>query len=169
MRHARFPATVGLLALLAAAPAKQEGLLPRNEQTGKYALEEVVHIQGAAVDELFRRASAWVTATYASASDQLQLSDKPAGRLIAKGHLVNSYEGKPAWVEYTLTIEVKEGRYRYVVTDFVFTNAFWGIHLEEEEKLKGGFKKPLEKFRAQVLALAEDLRVAMLKPAPPEG
>lgn len=139
---------------------------PRDEETGRYALQDVVTVDGASADELFSRASAWIATVYTSANDVIQLSDKPAGRLIAKGNLENSYMGYPAWVEHTLTIEVKDGRFRYVLTGFVFGNGHWSIDLEDDKKLAIGFKKPLARFRDQVLALEAHLRTAMLTPAP---
>jgi len=154
----------GLPALAAAPANKMEGF-PRDEQTGKYTLQGVVTVEGVAADELYARAHAWIATTYASAKDVIQLADKDTGRIIAKGSLPNSYMGAAAWFDHTLTIEVKEGRFRYSLTDFAFDNGHWSAPLEDERAFTVGFKKTIQRFRQQATDLVEELTAAMMKPA----
>ncbi len=89
----------------------------------KIEYQEVVPMEGMARDELYRRAKAWVVETYNSAQNVIQLDDPANGELIVKG-----LDKTPAYgpallrcvrtIKHTLTIEVKDGRYRYTLADF---------------------------------------------------
>jgi hypothetical protein len=115
--------------------------LPKDEKTGAFSYQEVVIIDGINSGELYSRAKAWIAETYRSANDVIQLDDKESGRLIVKGSFRITYYMNPAWVYHTLTLEVKDGRYRYTLTDFVFDNNQWAAPLEEEKKFLGNKKR----------------------------
>jgi hypothetical protein len=75
--------------------------------------------------ELYARARAWFAVTYRSGKDVIQLEDKENGKLIGKGAIkytsrvfVGS-EGTKGWIYYTITIQIKDGRYKYELTDFI--------------------------------------------------
>lgn len=94
--------------------------LPIDPQTKRITYEGVVQVPGASKADLYSRAHDWVAKTYRSANDVLQLQDKDAGHLIVKGFTPVSSRGSNfGLVRHTLTIYVKDGRYKYVVTDLI--------------------------------------------------
>jgi Domain of unknown function (DUF4468) with TBP-like fold len=75
-------------------------------------------------NELYLRARAWFAESYRSAHDVIQMDDKDNGKIIGKGnlrYLSNIFEGSDGtkgWIRYTISIQVKNGRYKYEITDF---------------------------------------------------
>ncbi len=88
------------------------------------AATEVVQAEGKTADELYSAALAWVPAAFKSAKAVTELADKASGRLVLKGSV--PWSRTPAlmpWsfvgdVQFTVTIETKDGRYRYTIDSF---------------------------------------------------
>lgn len=85
----------------------------------------VVQAEGASKDELFVRAQAWFATTFKCGKCVIQTSDKEAGQVIGKGafefHSGNNFfgpDGLEGWVTYTVKVFLKDGRYKYEITDF---------------------------------------------------
>jgi hypothetical protein len=90
--------------------------IPVNEQTGRFFYTGIVEVPGISKTALHRRAKAWVAKGFGSAADVLKLDDLK-GSLIIKGQYQVPFKiGKYA-VFHTLTIDLKDGRYRYTLTD----------------------------------------------------
>jgi hypothetical protein len=133
--------------------------LPRNSQTGRITYEGVVQVDGVSKADLFTRANAWAARTYRSANDVIQLNDKEAGQLILKGNSRVSSRGSDfGVVRHTLTIYVKDGRYKYVLTDLTHDaagarNVYSAGPLEQPQghlfTMDVGNKKPWEDIRMQ--------------------
>ena len=95
-------------------------LLPLDEQ-GKVSFYEVVKADSLKADLLYSNAKNWLQ----SRGYTLAEMDSVGGRLVAtnafpvydKGYVTKKMHGK---VGYQLSIEVKEGKYRYQFTNFVF-------------------------------------------------
>lgn len=89
------------------------------------AFTEVVQVDSIlSSKELYQRARSWFAESYRSAQDVIQMDDKENGKIIGKGSIkYNSNvfiasEGTRGWIRYTISIQVKDGRYRYEITDF---------------------------------------------------
>ncbi len=85
---------------------------------------EVVRVSDRKADELYSSALAWIGDTFRSARAVIELQDRPGGRIIAKC-TTDEYFGRVLLstmslgrLAYTVTIEVKDGRYRYVIGPF---------------------------------------------------
>ncbi|HSW67478.1 MAG TPA: DUF4468 domain-containing protein [Bacteroidales bacterium] len=90
---------------------------------------EVVQMEGKTAQQLYTTAREWFAKTFVSANDVIQMEDPTSGKIIGKGsnHVVESYivgKGITAifttidwYPNYTLKIEVKDGRYKYELTD----------------------------------------------------
>lgn len=114
-----------LLTLFIVAPAlsmAQAIVLPRDSTTKQISFQEVVQVPGATKDELYTRAREWFAKTFKSSKDVIQMDDRIAGKIIGKGSgngltgnilLITSF-----WLNYTVSITIKDGRYRYEITDF---------------------------------------------------
>ena len=54
--------------------------------------------------------------TYKSANDVIQSNDKEAGKIIGKGNYSVTHVMSNFRIEHTITLLVKEGRYKYIIT-----------------------------------------------------
>ncbi len=100
--------------------------LPIDSDTHKVTYQEIVKVDGVNKDELYVRAREWFALTFKSSKDVIQMDDKAAGKIIGKGSSEGSTKYRMLtmdyWLNYTVSITVKEGRYRYEITDFVIEN-----------------------------------------------
>lgn len=76
-------------------------------------------------DQLFSKATIWMATTFNSSNTVIQLKDKDAGKIIGKAKIqVNgplNGIGQPLgydYVDYTISIDVRDGRYRCILSDF---------------------------------------------------
>ena len=138
---------------------------PRDEETGKFTYQGVVDVEGVAADDLYGLAKAWVAKTYRSANDVIQLDDPYAGRIIVKGNFPFSVFGAPKLARHTLTIEVRDSRYRYTLTDFVVSSgAGYEVPLEDEKSLTGMRKKSFGTVVSRSVEAIAALEKAMSEP-----
>ncbi len=86
---------------------------------------EVVQVDSVSKSELFNRAKLWFATAYNSANDVLQIDNKEEGEIIGKANMnytptvfSGGYTIKGS-IKYTIKIFVKEGRYKYEITDFI--------------------------------------------------
>ncbi|MCG3164769.1 MAG: hypothetical protein POELPBGB_00528 [Bacteroidia bacterium] len=97
---------------------------PRDSVTGDFKYQEVVQLDTSITkEEIFNKAKNFLLKRYISTSELLQLADIDKGEIIIKVSDLYPEIGR-AWiqdnkVEYTVTIEVKEGKYRYTFDDFI--------------------------------------------------
>src|SRR5436309_13462529 len=110
----------GLLVLtsLAVAGEEQVPAPPINETTARYEYQEVVKVDGVTASELHSRARSWAATAYRSAKAVTDLDDASAGRLVVKGTFPVKLGTGYLDILHTWTIETKDGRYRYTLTDF---------------------------------------------------
>lgn len=97
------------------------GILPLKD--GKVTYVDVVQVDSISKDELYKRTKRWFIDTYKSAKDVIQLDDKENGEVIGKGFFetywqITFYSGQNINVWQTIKVQVKDGRYRYEITDF---------------------------------------------------
>lgn len=155
---------VGLCLLTLAAPVfagskKNVDLLPKNDE-GRYYLEGVVQIPEASADELYQRARIWFVHEYRSANAVIQYEDQAEHRLIGKGVFDIPYGlVGPIGIQHTITVETKDGRYRYEIRDLFqllcdCTVEKWGLG---KKKIATGARE-----------IAADLKKAMEAPATDE-
>ena len=100
-------------------------ILPGDSE-GNIFFEEVVKVDSNLTkQELYVNAKEWFAKTFVSAQDVIQMDDKEVGRIIGKGNMeYNSTiyygsNGTKGWIRYTVTIQVKDGRYKYEISNFV--------------------------------------------------
>jgi len=87
--------------------------------------EEVVKVDSVTKEELFIRARSWFNSAFKSSKDVLNINDKETGELTGKV-LTEFYSknfagsgGTKGVLRYSVTIQVKEGRYKYLITNFI--------------------------------------------------
>lgn len=89
-----------------------------------FKFEDVVQTDGVSRVDLFNRARAWFASTFRDSKAVLEVNDPQAGELTGKGGFPFSsrnFIGSAAVqgrVSFTITVLVKDGRYKYILTDF---------------------------------------------------
>jgi hypothetical protein len=87
---------------------------------------DVLHVDSVSKQELYLRAREWFTKYYNNAENVLQMDDKEGGRLIGKSrfkvfHSSILGDQPSGHIHYTLTFYIKDGRYKYEISDFYHT------------------------------------------------
>lgn len=86
---------------------------------GQVRYIEVVNVEGVKKDALYNRAKKWIAETYRSSKDVVQLDNKEAGEVIAKGYFGIEYK-HPLYfglvhskAYHIIRIQFKDEKYRY--------------------------------------------------------
>ena len=103
---------------------KGQAQIPVDEDTKKVTYRDVINEQGSP-EQLYNRAIGWINSFYANPSDVTKIRDAENGKIVAKHRIkvcnIDENGNKTLQceiVEYELTLEFKEGKYRYTFTDF---------------------------------------------------
>lgn len=91
-------------------------------QEGVVAYSNVIQVDSVSKDQLYARAKRWFVKTYKSANDVIQLDDKENGEIIGKGNFKISYYAREPIINHTISILVKDGRFKYIITDLVYSD-----------------------------------------------
>lgn len=91
---------------------------------GDYHFTEVVSADGISFNDLFTNAITWVSKLFSNPKSVIQLQDKDAGLLVIKG--ISSHNSTST-TTFKLTIQVKDGRYKYDLTDIITAYDFSDI------------------------------------------
>lgn len=89
--------------------------------------QEVVTVEGATRDQLYAAALAWFPAVFKSGKEVLQVQNREAGMLVGTAfepftynrHILISVFPLRARIRYHVTVEVKDGRYRFTADGFM--------------------------------------------------
>ncbi|MBX2969410.1 MAG: DUF4468 domain-containing protein [Cyclobacteriaceae bacterium] len=91
-------------------------------QDGVVTYTKVVQVEGVTKDELYLRAKKWFVTTYKSAKDVIQLDDKESGTIVGKGNFRITYYAREPLIDHTISISVKDGRFKYEIKDLVYSD-----------------------------------------------
>ncbi|MFN7967620.1 MAG: DUF4468 domain-containing protein [Acidobacteriota bacterium] len=162
--HVRAWVVLVMLTVLCGAK-EPEPAPPTDKATGRFLYQGVVDLNGVTATDLQARARAWVATVYRSGRDVVQLDDTQAGRIIAKGNFTIPWLTETARVHHTLTIEFKDGRYRYTLTDFLFQGSQWPepVPLEDKKGQDFGWGKVMSRVAARAESLLSDFKAAMTR------
>lgn len=112
---------------------KETPEMPIDESTGKITFTDVIYLQDSTIskDVLFSKAQEWFAKTYNSSKSVLQMNDKESGKLIGKAlmqvyHKAMGKDYESGHINYTISIFVKDGRYKYEITDLHHTGQLSG-------------------------------------------
>jgi hypothetical protein len=104
--------------------------LPTDSTTGKVTYSEVVTMNGTSDTVLYKRLKQWFIDTYKSGKDVIQDDDKSTFTISGKGSFPVTYNsmGSYEWgyVSYTLKVSCKNGRYKYILTNFYHSGSVKG-------------------------------------------
>lgn len=137
--------------LLFFIPAFAFSQLPTNER-GEVEYSEIVSVDSVSQKALFSRSKLFVANAFVSAKDVTSLDDLETSTVITKGNIpwyyTNGFGSTPGGtVSFKFTIQCKEGRYRYSVSNFVHTDMrrngdYSGGAFENEKAACGSFLMP---------------------------
>ena len=142
--------------------------MPLDAETKKFTYQEVVEVSEVDKSELYTRARSFYVKEYNNADAVIQMDDKDAGRIMGKGYFeVIWWMNQPRKIYHTLTIDVKDGKYRFVITDFRmdFSENYNIMTLEDPaDGVKGsGLPKLYTRTDEKVKLLIDRLKNHMLK------
>jgi hypothetical protein len=132
IKHLFFLSALTLLSVSTTFGQKKETpILPIDSATSKITYSEVVFVDSLTnKNELFLRAREWFAKTYKSSMNVIQMEDKENGKIIGKALLkvfmttfVDS-QLESGFINYSISIYIKDGRYKYEITDFYHTGMF---------------------------------------------
>jgi hypothetical protein len=134
----------------------------------------VVTVTGADKNELFKRLDHWFNTYFKNPASVIETKDEATGTINGK-HRVDLYTKHPAGgvevkkgLEYfTITVGVKDGKYRYTIND-IFHHANPKVYIEAwlTDKADANHKYWTSQTHDAITKLIEDLKSAMAKPVP---
>jgi hypothetical protein len=136
--------------------------LPFDPATGRILYTEVVQVPGASQAELYARAKLWFADTFKSTKDVVQAADKEAGVIQGTGFqgitVVVMGTHTPLRLWYTVKIALKEGRYKYDITEFRVQSYPSQYNLQPFEPAPAEPYIDLDKKKGTALSVARSAR-----------
>ena len=179
IRQLFFCSVFTLLSVSIAFGQNETPTLPIDSSSGKITYSEVVTLKDTIPkNELFSRAKSCFVHLFKNSNNVIQNEDKEAGNIIEKGNikvyaraLGTNYDG--GYVNFTLSIAIKDGRYKYTITDF--THEGTGSNMPSGGNLENG--KPKQWIQKQwnsiisqtddgIKSLISSIKLEMNKPSP---
>lgn len=111
---------------------------------GKIEYTEVIQVDSAAAGQLFSNAKQYFATAFVSAKDVTQLADPDAKTIVVKYMIPVSWKSfgitQSGFVRPVLTIQMKDGKYRYSFTDLLwdYQAGTMGRHYTEPLESKPG-------------------------------
>jgi hypothetical protein len=100
------------------------GKMPINAETKVVSYSKVVPVDSIDKNELYYRAFTWANTYYNNPTDVIREKEASVGRIVCKHRFKitnppnkEGFEKDAGLVAYTLTIQTKEGRYKYDLTE----------------------------------------------------
>jgi hypothetical protein len=164
-----------LLCLFFAANAQPP--VPIEEGTGRVVYTEVVTVAGASQAEIFKRVDHWFNTFYKNPASIIQTKDTAAGKMDGKHtiYVYNEVNGKKnqfGQVKYTITIEAKEGKYRFKIDEIYFYKVpklYVEEWLDDKAVNKDVQYSYLQQVHDYMTDLTTKLKETLAKPAPASG
>ena len=114
----------------------------------------VIQVDSVDKSTLYTRAKKWFIDNYKSAKDVIQLDDKENGEITGKGNFKIYYYTREPYISHTISFFVKDGRYKYIITNFSYTdNQSDKFSIENFPKSWAGKKKLYSKVDEEAKAL----------------
>lgn len=113
-------ASLPLLLFISFNTFAQNSTLPIDGATHLITYTEIVKASGNK-DELYSRSKEWFAKTYNSAQRVIQMDDKESGKIVGKAMMQVYDNGDCGYINYTISISVKDGKYKYEINNFYHT------------------------------------------------
>lgn len=120
---------LALFMLIFLAPYAQNSTpnLPIDGESRRIVYTEVVQVDTSTTkNELYSRALEWFAKSYKSSKNVIQLEDKEGGKIVGKAlmqvyHKALGKDYESGHINYTISIYLKDGRYKYDIINFHHT------------------------------------------------
>ncbi len=163
-----------LLALMFAFLTNAQAPVPIDEATGHVVYTEVVNVPGVSQAELFKRLEHWFNTFYKNPTSIIQTKDAATGKIDGKHTIyvyneVNGKKNQHGQVKYTITVEAKDGKFRYRIDDIFFFQTpklYVEKWLDEKAPNKTAQFGYLQQVHDYMTDLVNQLKTTMNKPAP---
>jgi hypothetical protein len=131
-------------------------------EDGIITYSEVVKVDSVGANELYSRAKKWIAKSYNSANDVIQYDDKSSGEIMVNGRFKIHYYRREPSISHLLTVQVKEGRYRYIISQLNYRDK-QGDNFRLENFPKGwyGEKRLYDVVDSKIKAIINSLKEAM--------
>ena len=133
----------------------QKDTIPKNAD-GKYEYTEVVNVDSSDAASLYSKAKMFIVSAFKSGKDVTQLNDDNSKTVIGKGVTPVSIKiiiGPPvsSYVGFTISIQCKNNRYRYLINDFILDDISTKRRLDDTYWQKSrSRKKMLDQIQHQI-------------------
>lgn len=90
---------------------------------GNVIITEVVKVEGKSQNAIYKDALIWVNEVFNNPKTVVQTKEVDLGLITLKTIVIisNDYDGKPSqWYNINLSIQAKDGRYKYEISDIVY-------------------------------------------------
>lgn len=118
--------------IVKAQPPTYTPNFPVDTNLSKISFSEVVEVPGVSKDKIYYRAKDWFTRQFNIAQAFVSMADKERGKLIGHATIFRPMTGLfnfPYSINCNIYITVKEGKYKYTITDFTLVSGL------DEDKL----------------------------------
>ncbi len=166
-----FVAFAILLPFLASSQeVNQAPKLPMDEKGEKINYTGVIEVKGTTPGTLYERALLWANTFYKNPTDVIREKDSTAGKMVCKARfkVMNPADKKglatdAGNVMYTLTLQFKEGRYRYELTDFNWKQQSYYACERWMDKTKASYEPKFDYYLQQVNSTAVEVLKSLEK------
>ena len=118
-----------LMTALCVKAQSQNIIPPTDSVTHRIAYQAVVYSPGSK-DQLYDKGLNWMAITFKSSNDVIQIKDKDNGKIVGT-MVIQPDEPRIGLVYVNITLLFKDGRYKYIITNFDYqgTSEFrsWGL------------------------------------------
>ena len=153
---------------------KETPNLPIDSTTHLITYTDVVTVSGNK-DQLYSRAREWFAKTYNSSQKVIQMDDtsKIVGKALIQMYARNfiGVQGESGFMNYTITIAFKNGKFKYTISDFYHTmdgiNPDYGTceDMMNSKHQKKYFNNYLLQMDNNINSLVQNLKESMANPA----
>lgn len=162
--------TIFLPFLASSQEVNQAPKLPMDEKGEKINYTGVVEVKGNTTGTLYERALLWANTFYKNPTDVIREKDSTAGKIVCKARfkVMNPADKKglatdAGNVMYTLTLQFKEGRYRYELTDFNWKQQSYYACERWMDKTKASYEPKFDYYLQQVNSTAGEVLKSLEK------
>lgn len=160
------------LSIYSQAQDEKLPVYPINEKTGMITYSDVIEMPELTANELYERAFRWANKYFVNPKDVLRETDVLQGLMVCKARFMISnppdksdLRTNAGKVMYTLTLEFKDGRYRYTIDDIHWIrNSKYPIEnwLDvESQSYSHAFADYLSQSNEHCIAVVESLKEGM--------
>ncbi len=120
---------IGVLSTSVLFGQKETPKLPISSN-GNIIYSEVVYVDSIINKQiLFSNAREWFAKTYKSSTDVIQMEDKESGKIVGKALMLVYHKAfgsnyPSGYINYTISLYIKDGRYKYEITNFYHTGQY---------------------------------------------